>query len=415
VSGLLSVFSGAPGVPVGADPDEVSIQVGNRHITGWQTVGITRSVEAIPNSFQVTCADQFPEDPARVVFYPGQAGEELTLRIGPDLVITGYADRYAIQVGPRQHEVIISGRGKTQDLVDCSADVLKSEDLKGASLSAPNLRTLAQRLCKPFGLTARSAVEDLGKPIPTFTVAIGETSYEILERIARYAGYLIYEDETGNLVLDRVGTAKMASGFTMPGNIESATSTLAIDGRFSDYAAVWQSVNAYVEINPVSNQKAAAHDPTMPRYRPRIIVSEQTDNDQTLAQRRMDWEMNRRIGRSQSINLTCDSWRDTAGRLWTPNRLAKISAAALKLVDQEWIIGNVTFRKDQSGTHADLILMPPNAYAVEPAPLYLWNRELEQMPPTSQTPNPAGTSSPTQTAPAPASTGLATQPAPFSH
>jgi prophage tail gpP-like protein len=414
LSGLLSVFSGAPGVPAGADPDEVSIQVGNRRITGWQTVGITRSVEAIPNSFQVTAADQYPTDPTRVIFYPGQTGgEELTIRIGTDLVITGYADRYAIQIGPRQHEVIISGRGKTQDLVDCSADVIKTPDLQGASLSAPNLRDLAQRLCRPFGLTARSAVEDLGKPIPNFTVAIGETSYEILERIARFAGYLIYEDETGNVVLDRVGTAKMSSGFVMPGNIEGASSTLAIDGRFSDYTAVWQSVNAYAEINPLGNQRATAHDKTMPRYRPRIMVSEQTDNDATLAQRRVDWEMARRIGRSQSIYLTCDSWRDTAGRLWTPNRLAKVSAPYLKLKDVEWIIGNVTFRKDQSGTHADLILMPPDAYAVEPAPLYLWNRELEQMPPSSQAPNPAGAVA--QTAPAPASAGLPTQPAPFNH
>jgi prophage tail gpP-like protein len=391
MSGVLSLFSGAPGVPAGADPDEVSIQIGNRRITGWQTVAITRSVEAIPNSFQVTAADQFKDDPSRVIFYPGQAGgEELSIRIGPDLVITGYADRYSVQVGPRQHEVIISGRGKTQDLVDCSADVLKSADLQGASLSAPNLLDLAQRLCRPFGLTARSAVADLGKAIPNFTVAIGETSYEILERIARFAGYLVYEDETGNLVLDQVGTQSMASGFTMPGNIEGAASTLAIDGRFSDYTAVWQSVNAYTEINPLGNQRATANDATMPRYRPRIIVSEQTDNDTELAQRRVDWEMGRRIGRSQSIYLTCDSWRDAANKLWTPNRLAPISAAALKLVNAKWIIGTVTFRKDQSGTHADLQLMPPDAFKPEPAPLYLWNRELEQMPPTSQTPTPGG-------------------------
>jgi len=394
MSGLLnSLFSGAPGVGTGTDQDEVSIQIKDRHITGWESVSISRSVEQMPNAFQLTAADQWPDDPKKVIFFPGQAGEPTILRIGKDVVLTGYTDRYAVQVSPRQHDVIISGRGKCQDLVDCSADVIRSKDLQGASLSAANLLDMAKRLCKPFDLQARSAVADLGKPIPQFTVAIGETSYEILERLARYSGFLVYEDEKGDLVLDRVGTEKMASGFTMPGNIESAGSSLSIDQRFSDYVAVWQSVNAYVEINPLGNQRAAVHDDHMPRYRPRIMVSEQTDNDTTLAQRRVEWEMARRMGRSQAVNLTCDSWRDTSGKLWQPNKKAKINAAALKLKDEEWIIGSVTFRKDQSGTHADLVLMPPDAFSVEPAPLYLWNRQLEQ-PPPSPSPSPPTTQTP---------------------
>ena len=98
---------------------------------------------------------------------------------------------------------------------------------------------------QPFGIAVKLAASDAGIPIPAFTIYLGETSYQILERVCRYAAYLLYEDETGALVLDRVGTNKMASGFTMPGNIEGASSTLSIQDRFSDYAVVFSTIGEY--------------------------------------------------------------------------------------------------------------------------------------------------------------------------
>ena len=96
----------------------------------------------------------------------------------------------------------------------------------------------------------------------------------------------------------------------------------------------------------------------------------------------------RRIGRSQAFRLTCDSWRDSAGKLWQPNKLAIINAPAHKLVNQKWIIGTVTFRKDQSGTHADLTLMPPDAFMVQPGVLNIADAQITAQPSASQDPKP---------------------------
>jgi prophage tail gpP-like protein len=131
----------------------------------------------------------------------------------------------------------------------------------------------------------------------------------------------------------------------------------------------------------------------MPRKRVRIIVSEQLDptagaSDLEFGLQRANWEMARRIGRSQSIALTCDSWRDTAGKLWTPNRLATVDVPNAYLNNLEWAIGTVTYRKDASGTHADVVLMPKEAFSVQPTTLYLYDREATQTPPASQNPTP---------------------------
>ena len=123
---------------------------------------------------------------------------------------------------------------------------------------------------------------------------------------------------------------------------------------------------------------ASGSDPGVPRYRPMLIPSEQGDATITTDQggdgqpypvtrQRVQWEINRRAGRSQVIELTCDSWRDTGGLLWAVNTLAPVSLPALKATPSEpWLIVEVVFRRDESGPHADIVLMPPGAFAPEP-------------------------------------------------
>jgi prophage tail gpP-like protein len=99
-----------------------------------------------------------------------------------------------------------------------------------------------------------------------------------------------------------------------------------------------------------------------------VISSEQAINGLMLAEARANWEMARRRGRSQAAVVTVDSWRDTAGTLWTPNALAPIQLPARKLMPPTpWVIAEVNFILDlERGTVADLTLMAPEAFT--PAP-----------------------------------------------
>jgi prophage tail gpP-like protein len=282
--------------------------------------------------------------------------------------------------------------------VDCSADSVNDPGLRGAQLNCANLLDLAQRLCKAYGITARSAVADPGVAIPGITVMIGETPYQIIESAARYAQFLVYEDERGALVLDRVGTTMHASGFTLPGNVGAISAEQSVDGRFSEYLVVWSGVDQVSDLGALANRRANKTDNTLGEHRLRIIVSEQiapapgealsTIQNDVIAEQRANWECARRIGRSQAASITCDSWRDRKGNLWTPNWLATINAPAADISNATWIIGSVTFRKDMSGTHADLILMPPDAFNPDPNPLNLFDAMLALSPQTSQAPAP---------------------------
>jgi prophage tail gpP-like protein len=369
-------------LPIAADANTVTLRVGDKQFTGWESVSITRSCETMPNSFTVSAAPDLLRD---VTTLAGtRPGQPCTILIGSDLVITGWIDRRTIGIGPRSHEVTLIGRGITRNLVDCSADLLNDPGLKGGMIDATSTRDLAQKLCKAFGITVRSAVADLGIPIPKFQIHFGETPFEIIESVARYAGYLLYENELGQLVLDRVGTKSMASGFTMGVNVESISAERAEDVRYSDYIVVYYGINTLSEVSPLANQRAIVKDTTMPEYRPLIKASAQITPAYDVGKAMANWEWARRLGRSQAAHITCDSWRDASGALWTPNRLATIEAPAADITGKQWIISSVTFRKDLAGTHADLVLMPPMAFEPEPNPLNLWDAETLGQTPASQ-------------------------------
>jgi prophage tail gpP-like protein len=90
---------------------------------------------------------------------------------------------------------------------------------------------------------------------------------------------------------------------------------------------------------------------------------------QNIAQRKAQWMANRAWGRSYAARITVDSWRDRAGKLWTPNSLIDVHSPTLKIFNRQWIISEVSFCKTPgptAGTSAELVVMPKEAFSVEP-------------------------------------------------
>ncbi len=363
--------------PPAANPDdgELTITTGGLTLGGWQDIRVTRGVERMPGDFSLLLTERNPDASGTVVVEPFQP---CVVRIGGDTVLTGYVNDYEPEIGPAAHTVRAAGAGKCQDLVDCSALVPSMQ------MTTASVVSLAQQLAKPFGITVSSPLGAVpvaqtdGMPVQ-FNVNLGETPFEIIDRVARFAQVLAFESADGNLVLDQVGRQQMSSGFEQGVNIERARCRYSASERFSEYIACIMSAQQFSQIDGADgNTLGRVTDKAVPRYRPRVIISEQATAAGYLALQRAQWEMARRIGRSQAVTLTCDSWRDSAGRLWEPNFLVPVHIPKLKLVNQLWVIGEVTYRRGEDGTHADLILMPPAAYSPEPQSLQLYNWQVGQ-------------------------------------
>ena len=123
--------------------DDLLLTAGGRQISGWTEVRVTRGVERCPSDFEIAMTELYPGEPLDVTVRPG---DECQVVLGADLVLTGYVDRFVPSLGPSDHMIRITGRGKCQDLVDCAAEWPNGQ-ISGASALG-----IAQKLAQPYGI-----------------------------------------------------------------------------------------------------------------------------------------------------------------------------------------------------------------------------------------------------------------------
>lgn len=346
--------------------DEISLCIGGQSISGWTDVRVSRGVERLPSDFELGLTELYPGQLDRVVVQPG---DDCVVKIGADVVLTGYVDRYVTSMDAHSHTIRVAGRGKCQDLVDCAAM------WPNGQISGTSAFDVASKLSAYYGISVSCDVKNL-PAIPQFNLFLGESCYEIIERISRYSSLLVYDAPDGNLVLAQAGTVHAASGFQQGINVQAATVQYSSDQRFSLYMAYSQSVQVYSDVGSSGGFITEVPDNGVKRPRVRIILAEAVQGYPDLTKRRASWEMNRRNGRAAVVTLTTDSWRDSAGTLWTPNTLVPILLPQLKLADESgtgpvaWLIGEVTYQRNlQTGTTATITAMRPEAYLPEPTAL----------------------------------------------
>lgn len=341
-------------------PDEALLVVGEqqRALKGWKQIRITRGIERLPSDFSISMTERFISGEEVIV----SPGDPFRLLLGGDIVVTGFVDTVTAQFDAQSHSVAVAGRSKCADLVDCAAE------WPGMQIVNSNIEQIAKQLAVPYaGLGIECDLTDL-PTVQQLNILLGETPFSILERVSRYSSALVYDNPDGNLVITRVSDQQAAGGFAEGINVEGARSAFSMLDRFSEYMAVQQALDMLSDLSGGSlNVITKVADTGVGRRRQRVIVAENLSAiGIEVTQRRAVWEMNRRIARGAAVTLTTDSWRDAAGALWEPNTLVHVTLPTIKVPDATLLIGEVTYRLDDTGTHADLVLMPPDAFAPEP-------------------------------------------------
>ena len=346
--------------------NEVTLVIGGVRWAGWQEVSIAVSCETSCASFNLSVTERFPTDPTGIDILPGQTCQ---VYAGSDVLVTGYVDRYEASLSPDGHRIQILGRGKCCDLVDCDVDLVKT--VPNGQVSSPQIVPLAKTLCGQFGIGVTTVGSVSTDAAPFLNFPFGTKPWDLIEGFARWKALLVYENTSGELVISPVGSASHASGFAQGMNVQEASVSFDMDSRFSTYQPeqypTVQLMNGLAAPGVVFGQVAAVTDSGVPRPRLRYIISELYYQNQKLCLLEAQWEAARRWGRSQAVTLISDSWRDSAGQLWTPNQFAMVDLPALKLPQRNWIVGSVEFRLSlDGGTTSVVTLMPKEAFVPEP-------------------------------------------------
>ncbi|WP_049613607.1 phage baseplate assembly protein [Yersinia pekkanenii] len=345
--------------------DDLTLEVGGRAITGWSKIQITRGIEKLPSSFELSLMDRYPASEGQQWVNPG---DPCVVKLGNDAVLNGYIDSWDSAITATTHEISAKGRSKCQDLVDCSAQWPNSV------ISQSTVLQIAQKLAEPYGIKVTSDITDM-TIVPQFTLNWGETAQAVIDHVTRPAALLYYDQPDGNLYLTRAGTRKAASGVAQGVNILSANLHTDINQRFTDYTGVVLSANAVAQRSPsggnntsvlLTTRDSQLAEQFPDRHRNRVIIVESTVNSLHLLKDCLDWEMNRRYGRAKVLTVDVDSWRDRDNRLWEVNTLIPITIPAMGLKDELWLLSDLLYLKNEKGTIAKMTLMPPAAFTFQP-------------------------------------------------
>lgn len=201
---------------------EVRVERSIRNFNGWFTI--------------VSSADELDRFPIRI-------GDRVQIIAGlTDVLFTGFVERLRIRQDAGTHDIIVSGRDITADLVDSA---LVTKQFAGPIAFDGLVNRVMQEQGAIYPLDVQ--VASLGRINETELISgeIGETAFEFLERYARRVQVLMTTSEDGAVSILRGGQAVTGISLQhvpgLPGNnLIMSEIDLNYTNRFNQYSCLSQ-------------------------------------------------------------------------------------------------------------------------------------------------------------------------------
>lgn len=322
--------------------------------SGWTSIEVVRAVEQAASSFSLGLTERWPGRDE-----PWLIGVEAECQILTDgeRLITGYTDTFSVSIDASDHSIATTGRARTGDLIDCSADI------KGGQFRGRTAAEIIASLCAPFGIEVISEIP--AEPVTDLQIQQGETVFEIIQRLCRLQAFLASDTPDGRLRLYRVGVDRAHDALVEGQNILAASVEHDAARIHSEYRVKGQQPWVPgLGVEDITGSDASVIAARPMRYRPLVVVSEGQAHS-GWARKRAHWEARRRAARAFSAEVLVRGWRQSNGALWRENVRVAITSKALGL-DGEMLIAEVGYNLSGGGEITRLRLTHPDAYDPEP-------------------------------------------------
>lgn len=344
------------------EPDNtVTLSVGGHDYAGWKDVSISAGLERQARDFSVGITWKWPgggEMPVRI-----QQGEAVEVRIGSDLVLTGYVFSSPIRYDARSITLNIAGRSKTADLVDCAA-INSPGQWRGQSV-----QKIVEALAGEYGIkVVNEATTTLG--LDDHTIEPGETAFESIDRLLTLSRLFSTDDGRGRLVIATPGTAGRAvDKLELGKNILTGDTNLDFSNVFSEYISRGQRSGTDTSFGTAATEvEAKLADDRVTRRRVKVI-HQSGQMTQAMARARVEWERANAISRALSLNYTVQGWRQSNGALWRHNMIVRVLDPLIGL-DRDMLISEISYELSEQGTVCKMSVAPPDGFLPEPNDAY---------------------------------------------
>lgn len=230
------------------------------------------SVEQLAHTFQCSIPPMAIDEPLPVEF-----------RLDDKLILTGQIDQVESATASSSHELSITGRSKSANMIDSriTMDALYDQDVE----------TLLRALTKPFGLAVNSLVSGLPL-IPEFQIN-AESPVENVAQLIREQGYMLIE-RNGVLTIENTAHATLQGiGLSVGDNVENLTITRTFNKQFHriEVQGAWDDDHAIVT------------QPNISPARTIVIVCDQLQSQEACLSR-AEYERDLSIAESLSVSTS---------------------------------------------------------------------------------------------------------------
>jgi len=294
--------------------------------SGFESISITKSMQSISDTFSLEVFN----------------GDQLNIN-GNDLIqilddnktkFTGYVDDYNLSIGDKKKPLVLAGRSKTCDLVDCNIKEIKQ-------YNAQTPKQIISDLVSPFGLKVSSTLTL--DSIDSFDTKVGETYFNAINRLCKQYNILPISDSLGNLKLIKNENKKISN--TLKDNdLLSIDFNQNFTSRFSEYIYKQEFL---IKDSTDSNVK----DKDITRFRPFVDINSDDKTNEDMAK----WKRNNDISKSINLQIVIDNWDIEI------NTIIKIDTSIVK---NDFLVKDITYTYDNGGKKASATLVDKGLFNV---------------------------------------------------
>lgn len=327
---------------------EIEIRIGAQRFAGWKTASVKRTIEDVCSTFSLSVTDKWATDSKP---WEIREGADASILVASKVRTVGIVDAREVEFSTSSHSITLTGRGKPSLLVDNSFDLGSWEFRK------VHLLDFVTRIGAQHGVTVELGPGVILPPVPSevFAVTPGDTSFQVLDRVCRFAGILPVENERGGITLIKPGVTVAPVALVEGVNLLGGSASFNHSERFSSYVVLGQDSEG-------KSVRATATDSGVKQKRELVLQADGAVS-QSQAQARANWEASTRAARSERVTVPVQGWEMVPGQLWNPGDLVTVTAPRLG-VSGQLVIASADMTLD-GGTKTILELMRPDAFSPE--------------------------------------------------
>jgi prophage tail gpP-like protein len=344
-----------------SNENQISLKIGGKSFYGWKSIEVTQSMNKFSGAFAMSYTDKFPSLINSVSF---KIGDECTVDINDQRLITGYVDEIDTSYNSSSHELQVRGRDKLGDLIDCSNWGTKARK----EFVDQTVYSIVKALCLPFSISvvvdSSASVAAAKKPASPWKTKEGDTVFDSIIDLCRTNALLPISYGDGKLTLTLTSSNKAYDKIKLGTNVLSCNLSQSNIERFSDYIVKGsgKALSDLDDLETVNQSYAHQSDTLINRHRPLIIISNDVVADINQLEHQAKWEAATRAGNSRKYQYVLHGWLQSNGEKWSLNSLVMVVDSINKIEDT-FLITDVSFvLSQQGGKTTQLTLMHPDAF-----------------------------------------------------